>query len=61
MTPDKHFFDVGESAKKISMMEYFLKVYDLKITQVKQPLFEIKQKRSNIYMPPELCILVGIP
>lgn len=26
-----------------------------------QPLFEIKQKRQNIYLPPELCMLVGIP
>lgn len=32
MTPDKYFFDDGESSKKISMMEYFLKVYEKKIT-----------------------------
>jgi hypothetical protein len=43
------------------MMEYFVKVYDKKITHVKQPLLEIKQKKSNIYLPPEFCILVGIP
>jgi hypothetical protein len=24
-------------------------------------LFEIKQKRQNIYLPPEKCTLVGIP
>jgi hypothetical protein len=24
-------------------------------------LFEIRQKRQNIYLPPELCTLVGIP
>ena len=43
------------------MPDYFLKTYEVKITQLKQPLFEIKQKRQNIYLPPELCILVGIP
>lgn len=26
-----------------------------------QPLFEIKQKRQNIYLPPEFTMLVGIP
>lgn len=43
------------------MLDYFLKVYETKITDPKQPLFEIKQKKQNIYLPPELCILVGIP
>jgi aubergine-like protein len=62
MTPATYFFDQGESGdKKIKMLDYFLKVYDTKITQPKQPLFEIKQKKQNIYLPPELCILVGIP
>jgi hypothetical protein len=55
-------FDQGETGdKKIRMLDYFLKVYETKITQPKQPLFEIKQKKQNIYLPPELCILVGIP
>lgn len=62
MTPANYYFDQGEqSDKKIKMLDYFLKVYDTKITQPKQPLFEIKQKKQNIYLPPELCILVGIP
>jgi len=43
------------------MLDYFLKVYETKITDPDQPLFEIKQKKQNIYLPPELCILVGIP
>ncbi len=47
--------------EKISMVNYFLNTYKIKIYQAKQPLFEIKQKRQNIYLPPELCILVGIP
>jgi hypothetical protein len=43
------------------MLDYFVRVYDMKITDYKQPLFEIKQKKNSIYLPPELCILVGIP
>lgn len=43
------------------MLQYFMKAYECKITSVKQPLFEIRQKKQNIYLPPELCILVGIP
>lgn len=62
MSPSTYIFDQGESGdKKIKMMDYFLKVYEAKITDPKQPLFEIKQKKQNIYLPPELCILVGIP
>jgi hypothetical protein len=43
------------------MLNYFLKNYEKKITDPKQPLFEIKQKNQSIYLPPEFCILVGIP
>lgn len=62
MSPGTYMFDQGETGdKKIRMLDYFLKVYETKITQPQQPLFEIKQKKQNIYLPPELCILVGIP
>jgi hypothetical protein len=61
MTHQNYFFDQGEQAKKISMLDYFVRVYDMKITDYKQPLFEIKQKNNSIYLPPELCILVAIP
>lgn len=61
MSPEAYFFDQGDDNKKVSMLSYFLKAYETKITQLKQPLFEVKQKRQNIYLPPELCILVGIP
>lgn len=43
------------------MLDYFVKAYNMKINVKNQPLFEIKQKRQNIYLPPELCTLVGIP
>lgn len=43
------------------MIDYFKTAYQVKITKVNQPLFEVRQKRQNIYLPPELCTLVGIP
>lgn len=46
MSPQNYYFEQSEQkASKISMLEYFLRVYNLKITQTNQPLFEIKQKR----------------
>jgi hypothetical protein len=45
MTPEGYFFDQGDDNKKISMLNYFLKAYEKKIHQMKQPLFEVKQKR----------------
>lgn len=61
MNPENYMFDQGDSQKKISMLNYFQTAYGTKIMSRNQPLFEIKQKRQNIYLPPELCILVGIP
>lgn len=46
MSPGSYYFEQGENGdKKIKMLDYFLKVYDAKISQPKQPLFEIKQKK----------------
>jgi hypothetical protein len=61
MTPDDYFFDQGDEAKRVSMLDYFLRAYEQKISDKTQPLFEIKQRRQSIFLPPELCILVGIP
>lgn len=61
MNPETYLFDQGETSKKISMLQYFQKAYECKIHDRRQPLFEIRQKKQNIYLPPELCILVGIP
>lgn len=56
LNPQTCFFESGEDKKKVSMVQYFQRVYEMKIYNLKQPLFEIKQKRQNIYLPPELCI-----
>jgi len=33
----------------------------MKIKSVNQPLFEVRQKRQVIYLPPEMCTQVGLP
>ena len=61
MCPSTCKFEQGEAGTTISMVQYFRQKYDKQILHLNQPLFEIKQKRQNIYLPPELCMLVGIP
>jgi hypothetical protein len=61
LSPKTYQFAYGEKNEKVYMHEYLKKAYDVKITYANQPLLEIKQKRQNIYLPPELCILVGLP
>jgi hypothetical protein len=60
LTPLTCTFDSGKGVK-VSMAAYFLKTYNIKIQDTKQHLFFIQQKRGDIYLPPELCSLVGIP
>jgi len=43
------------------MLEYFNRQYGVKIRDSNQPLLEVRQKRGTIYLPPELCTMVGIP
>jgi len=61
MNPKDYIFDHGDEKARTNMIDYFLTAYGVKIHAVNQPLFEIRQKRQNIYLPPELCTLVGIP
>jgi hypothetical protein len=61
MNPKDYIFDHGDEKARTNMIDYFNTAYNVKIHSVNQPLFEIRQKRQNIYLPPELCTLVGIP
>ena len=47
--------------KKISIAEYFLKNYDLKVTDPKQPLFIVKINGRECHIPPEFCNIDGVP
>jgi len=61
MNPQEYIFDQGDERSRTNMVDYFKTAYQVVIKAVHQPLFEIRQKRQNIYLPPELCTLVGIP
>ena len=61
MCPETCNFEQGEAGTTISMAAYFKQQYNMQIMEMNQPLFEIKQKRQNIYLPPEFTMLVGIP
>ena len=49
------------NGKKISVAEYFSQVYDKKITDFNQPLFLVKVTDQDYYLPPEFCMLDGVP
>ena len=61
MNPEEYIFDHGDERARTNMIDYFKTAYNVTIKAKNQPLFEIRQKRQNIYLPPELCTLVGIP
>lgn len=45
----------------MSVADYFLKVYDLKVTQPTQPMFLAKVAGKPVYLPTEFCTLDGVP
>jgi hypothetical protein len=47
--------------KKMCIAEYFLKTYDLKVTDTKQPLFIVKINGKDCHIPPEFCTIDGVP
>lgn len=61
LTPKTHKFVQGDQGGETNMLQYFERVQKVKIRDPDQPLLEIVQKRGTIYLPPELCQMVGIP
>ena len=47
--------------KKMSIAEYFMKTYDMKVTDMKQPLFIVKINGKDCHIPPEFCTIDGVP
>jgi len=61
MSPKTYSFRTADDPKPVAMLDYLLKYYGVRLTYASQPLLEIKQRRNNIYLPPEVCIMVGLP
>jgi len=59
-TPVTKRFETHDG-KKMSIAEYFLKTYQLKVTDVKQPLFIVKINGKECHIPPEFCTIDGVP
>lgn len=51
-----------DKGKKVSVAEYYLQKYNLKIKDKAQPMLVVSALgREDIYIPPEFCVLDGIP
>ena len=59
-TPVTKRFETHDG-KKMSIAEYFMKTYSLKITDSKQPLFVVKINGKDCHIPPEFCTIDGVP
>lgn len=59
-TPVTKRFETHDG-KKMSIAEYFLKTYSLKVTDGKQPLFIVKINGKECHIPPEFCTIDGVP
>lgn len=61
LNPLTYKFAHGNQNQTSSMYEYLKAAYGITLSYPQQPLLEIQQKRQNIYLPCELCTLVGLP
>ena len=52
-------FQVGDT--EISVADYFKNHYGMSICEPRQPLFLIKIGEQMNYLPPEFCIIDGVP
>jgi PAZ domain len=59
-TPFTLFFSTHQG-EKISVAEYFLTTYKLKVTARKQPLFLVKINSKECHLPTEFCSIDGVP
>lgn len=45
----------------VSVADYFLRTYNKRISQPKQPMFLVKVAEKEFYLPTEFCLLDGVP
>jgi len=57
--PFSKVFMMGD--REVTVAEYFLATYQKTIREKNQPMFVIKQGDQDMYLPPELCMLDGVP
>lgn len=59
-TPLTIFFDDSKGTK-VSVAEYFLRTYNMKISDKNQPLFLCKIGGKDCHLPTEFCTIDGVP
>lgn len=59
-TPFTMTFLAG-TGTKMTIAEYFQKTYQIKLTDKDQPLLIIKINGKEAYLPPEVCLIDGVP
>lgn len=57
--PETHTFCFNGKDTKIS--DYFQKVYDKTLKDFNQPLFKIQVSDEDYFLPPEFCLIDGVP
>lgn len=45
----------------MSLEQFYYQTYKIKLTQVKQPLLEVKIAKKICFLPPEFCLIDGVP
>ena len=49
------------NGRETTIEEYFKMVYNLTLTDTRQPLFVVKMSNDYMYLPPEFTIIDGVP
>lgn len=58
--PLNKFFE-NNNGEKVSVAEYFLKTYNMKVTDRDQPLLLVKIGGKECHLPTEFCTIDGVP
>ena len=57
--PENHMFE--RNGEPINIAEYFMQMYQVRITDMRQPLLMIRSNGQSNYLPPECCLLANVP
>ena len=60
LSPATHKF-TAKDGDSLTIVQYFKKIYKIALTDVNQPLFEVEVNEGTVFIPPEVCVLGGIP
>lgn len=58
--PCNTFFDLKDG-QKISVAKYFLKTYNMKISDKRQPMLVMSTQGRQVSLPSEFCLMDGVP